>query len=99
MSNAPVGTSSPVISFRVRATPREVNAARADADQGKIIDALVAFDYFVGDAGEGAGNPVRIHDDWHAVPLGGLSGPRLKSRTSIAGLEETGQCKNCNLHV
>jgi hypothetical protein len=56
-----------------------VNAAGTDADQGKVIDAFVSFDDFVGDAGEGAGNSIRIHDNWHVTPLCSLTGPQLKS--------------------
>ena len=48
-----------------RQAAREVHAARTHADQGEVFHASVAFDDFVGDAGEGAADPVRIHDDWH----------------------------------
>ena len=43
--------------------PGDRHAARAHADQGQIFDAFVAFDDFVGDAGEGAADAVRIHDE------------------------------------
>ena len=46
-----------------REAPRDVDAARTDADQREVIDAFVAFDDFVGDAGEGAADAVRVHDD------------------------------------
>ena len=55
-------------------TPR-----RAHADEREVVDAFVAFDDFVGDAGEGAADAVRIHDDGHVAPLCGLAGPQLKS--------------------
>ena len=60
--------------------PRERNATFADADERQISDRLVAFENFVRDAGEGAADAVRIHDDRHMTPLCGLAGPRLKRR-------------------
>jgi hypothetical protein len=46
------------------------HAAAADADQGEVFDALVALDDFVGDAGEGAADAVRVHDDRHQRTTG-----------------------------
>jgi hypothetical protein len=52
----------------------EMVASGPHPDQGKIFNASIAFQDFVGDAGKGAADPVRIHDDRHdhlfAVSLG-----------------------------
>ena len=50
-----------------RESPRQVDAPRTHAHNREILDASVSFDHFVGDAGEGAADPVRIHDDRHLV--------------------------------
>ena len=44
-----------------RQATRDVDAARAHADERQLVNTLVAFDDFVGDAGQGAADAVRIH--------------------------------------
>jgi hypothetical protein len=56
--------------------PRDRHAARADADQGEVVDAPVAFENFVRDAREGTGDSVSVEDDRHVPPLRSLAGPR-----------------------
>ena len=41
----------------------DVHAARTHADQREVINAFITLDNFVCDAGEGAGDAVRVHDD------------------------------------
>ena len=57
-----------------------MHAARTDADQRQIFDAFVAFDDFVGDAGEGAAAAARGGEwmpDWHRDRFVAPRRPRL----------------------
>ena len=50
---------------RLRQALGERHAAPADADQRQLFDLMVAFEDFVGDAGERAGDTLGVEDDWH----------------------------------
>src|SRR5215216_4590452 len=47
---------------RARDAPGYRHSARTDADERQVIDALVALDNLVCDAGEGSRDAIRIHD-------------------------------------
>ena len=74
----------------VRNPARQRHAARADADEGDLFEAAVAFEDFVRDSREAAGHPVRIENDRHHHLFAASPG-RVKERRTIIAYRQDGR--------